>query len=626
MEERKKIALVEVWIGKIPEYFSYHIETIRSLTSVDFYFFSNDKEYDFGSIDHKNFHFNYITEEEFLERFNKNSEIKIDKITSPKKIIDFKLSYFEMFSDYVSSYPYVGIYDIDTLFGDLNDTLLESLEKYDFISVGDEIFHNRLSGPLLIMRNSREILDLLKSDRYYETLLSSDIYGYGEQELSKIALDNYSVKIIYSMNTDSNNGGKNIYDAYWSGGKLFVEGKEKMIYHFYRKNETRISKIGNLINANYNKILVEDFYWVVSFTKSYEPLFVNMIESIKKYSNRKCIIYSINYDYSLSKYDLSRDQFIVRRIDIAEGDKDSRGRDNNIISSKPLINLDVIKSFPNKKYVCIDSDIYFTVNSDSIKKYFNNLENYPLINSHIHDVFYVSNIVEGEEWSSPLGILKNSMEIAGEIFPRRKTNVMIFDERSKWFFEEQMEIYQKYKNSKPGILTFHDEDTANAILTKYNLLGCLPLLDIEEVNDIDMNIFENYSYNLTPISPSVVLPSGENDVLFFHGIKSQDHYKNIIESYGKKVIDCEEFVVTYSKNTLLFEKNSFMTTKKVNETVDFIIMDLEGNHLYALQNQKIYNYWYFYISDIILDPKKYLIRIEESDSRRCIFSDILEVR
>ena len=44
-----------------------------------------------------------------------------------------------MFSDYLKNYEYVGIYDIDTLFGDMSQTLKECIGEYDFISVGDEV-------------------------------------------------------------------------------------------------------------------------------------------------------------------------------------------------------------------------------------------------------------------------------------------------------------------------------------------------------------------------------------------------------------------------------------------------------------------------------------------------------
>ena len=51
---------------------------------------------------------------------------------------------------------------------------------------------------------------------------------------------------------------------------------------------------------------------------------------------------------------------------------------------------------------------------------------------------------------------------------------MLFDENSRWFFQEQIDLYEKYKDSEPGIFAFHDEDSANLILSKYKLDICAP--------------------------------------------------------------------------------------------------------------------------------------------------------
>jgi hypothetical protein len=594
---------------------------------VDFYFFTDDKEYDFTNIKHKNFHLNYISDVEFLDRFNKISKVKIDKISHPKKIIDFKLAYFEMFSDYLQQYPYVGIYDIDTLFGDLNKILTESVGEYDFISVGDEVFHNRLGGPLMIVRNTTEFHELMKTDRYYETLLMNDIYGYGEQELSTIAMSNYKVKIIYSTNIESDNGGKNTYEAYWSGNKIFVKNQEKLFYHFYRKNHIKFQKIGNTISVSYNKKFIDDFLWVVHFSENYETLLPYLMSSIKKYSNRKCVLYSINYTPSfLFKTQYECEQFIFRRIDMEPGQLDFRGRDQTIMCSKPIILMDAIDAFPNKKFVHIDTDIFLTANADDITKFFYRLDGYPLINSHIHDVMYISNVIPEEEWTSPLHILLDAMEITNEpIFPRRKCNIIVFDGYCRWFFEEQMEVYHKYKNTKPGILTFQDEDSANALLTKYQFKNSLPLIDIEESHNLDMEKIHNYSYNMTDTSQLVELPKNINDFLFFHGFKDTINYEKIQQNYGNSTLDCEEFVITYSNNTIMFEKNSFMTTKKIHTVVDFVIIDLNDIEVYRLSSQNFYNYWYFYLTHIFLEPKKYKIKIFETNTNKCIFSDVLEV-
>jgi hypothetical protein len=623
----KEIALVEVWIGKIPDYFQYHIETIGSLSCVDFYFFTDDKNYDFSNIKHKNFHLNYINETEFLDRFNKVSKVKINKIINPKKIIDFKLSYLEMFSDYVNSYSYVGLYDIDTMFGDMNQTLLDCINNYDFISVGDEVFHNRLSGPLLIVRNTSEFHNLMKTDRYYETLLMDDIYGYGEQELSVIAHNNYRVKILYSMNTDIKNGGKTTYDVCWKGGKLYSGDEEKLIYHFYRKGHTTFQKVGNQICARYDKKFLNDFFWVFGFTENYSETVPHLMDSINKYSNRKCIIYTINFDYNIPQKFLTSEQFIFRRIEIEEGHKDYRGRDENIISCKPKLMIDVVSQYPDDRFIFIDSDIYLTTSADDLCKHFNELTTYPLINSHIHDVVYHSGIIEGEKWTSTAHILAKKIDVDICVFPRRKTNIMLFDKRSKWFFEEQIDVYEKYKNTEKGIFALHDEDSANVILSKYNLYGCIPLSDIEGCSDIMLETITdlNNPFHMTQISPSVKLPQTVNDIAVFHGMKDIIKFQKIEENYGKNVLDCEEILVYYRGNAIFFEKNSFLTTKTLTGEFDFIVKNKDGVILQQLLNQSLMKYWIFYISNVHLEKGDYIIEIIKTSNRQKIYNNLMRV-
>jgi hypothetical protein len=96
----------------------------------------------------------------------------------------------------------------------------------------------------------------------------------------------------------------------------------------------------------------------------------------------------------------------------------------------------------------------------------------------------------------------------------------IFDKNSKWFFEEQIELFHQYKGTRQGIFALHDEDSANLLLNKYNYTKCLPLVDMEEIPNIDMEKFHNYSYSAASVSSNLVLPKHENDVLVFHGFKN----------------------------------------------------------------------------------------------------------
>jgi hypothetical protein len=621
-----KIIFIQVWLGTIPDYFWYHYQTTKNLNGVDFILIT-DQSIDLDSPNYK------VIPTTKTQLENKLSSIlKSDCfIQNNKKISDLKACYGDLFKEYLVGYDYYGYYDIDTLFGDLTKWVFPYLNTYDVISYADEKYHNRISGPLTIMRNDGIINQLyrLKLERFIDVLKTPNVIAFEEQELNKIFFENTKVKLLYnSSNCETNNGGKITYDSIWYDNKVFVDKEEKLLYHFYRKDKTKLKQINNTIIAGYDKILIDDFLWVVHFSENYEKLTVNLIESIKKYSNRKCLLYSINYTPStLFKLQNESEQFIFRRIDIPKGKLDNKGRDFNIMCSKPMILLDAIENFPNKKFVHIDTDIYLTTNADNVKVHFDNLEHYPLINSHIHDVIYLSGINPNEEWTSPLHILLKELNIEQEIVkPRKKCNVIVFDKRSEWFFKEQLEIFEKFADSNiPGILSIFDEDVANALLTKYQLSKSLPVVDIENSYDLDIDNFtdKNHPFNQTDISPYVDLPKTKNDTLFFHGFKFDSDYDKIRQEYGNSVLDCEEICITYKDNTIFFEKNSFLTTKSMDENVDFLVKNLDGSIVEKLENQQLLNYWIFYISNVFLDKKYYIIEIIKSNSKTKIYNNIL---
>lgn len=369
----------------------------------------------------------------------------------------------------------------------------------------------------------------------------------------------------------------------------------------------------------HKKYLNDDFYWVTYLTKNYESLLRGLIISLEKYSNRKFIIYTINYDSDL-RFELNG-QFIFRRIDLKSGDIDESGRDNTVISSKPKILSDSIDFINNGRFVYIDTDSYLTNVCDNINCYFEELDNYPLINKHIHDSLFVW---KENQWVNSLNILSEIMEININIFPKRKTNVILYDKNSQWFFKEQIEIYEKYKNTKPNIFAFHDEDSANILLNKYNLKKSLPLVDMEESSFIDMEKYYNYSYHMTQISQNVTLPKTINDVYLFHGFKDVEFYKQIEDSYGNTVLNIQDFVINYENKTITFTKNNFFTDKEIENNVCFKLYDINRNLIFNLMNQKIHNYWVFYISQIDLIGK-IIIEVEETSSKRIIYKNLLKL-
>ena len=613
-----KIALIQVWLGPFPNYFKYHLKTCENQSYIDFFIFT-DYNIDFElPFNVKVFN---ITKAEIEDKISilVNSPIKL---FNNKKTCDLKASYGDLFKEYLTEYDYVGCYDIDTLMGDLYNWVHPYLDKYDFISTTHSYHLNRISGPFLIWKNKQDLNTIYKNVNFVDIMNLPEVYCFEEKEFSNFVIDTYPTKLIYSAQNLEEESGKVIYEATWIGGKTYCKGKEIMFHHFYNKPYTKLSFRGNSIISEYRKTYLEDFYWVTHFTKNYEPLLQVLINSIKQFSNRKCILYTINYTSDLA-FKLS-DQFIVRRLDIELGELNAKGKYDNVLSLKPSILKDVVEYLPKSKFVYVDTDISLTVNADSIIKYFNHLDNFPLINSHTHDRIVVKNLIEGEEWSSSLNILADATGDSVHVFPRRKTNVIVFDKTCKWFFEEQINLFNTYKNTRPGILALHDEDSANLLINRYNYRKCLPLVDIEEIPYVDMGIFHNYKYGAHPVSDELVLPQHENDLIAFHGFKNPEFGNQLKENYFKTVLSQDDFIIEYKNNTFWWTKNSFLGGKNLQPIVRFEILN-NNQVLYTLNNQDIFKYWGFFINSLSLNSGYYETRIIEESTNKIIYKNIIKV-
>jgi hypothetical protein len=613
-----KIALIQVWLGPFPDYFKYHLKTCKNQSYIDFFIFT-DHNIDFElPFNVKIFN---ITKSEIEDKISVlvNSSIKL---LNNKKTCDLKASYGDLFKEYLTEYDYVGCYDIDTLMGDLYNWVHPYLGKYDFISSADSNFHNKLSGPFLIWKNKQDLNTIYKKINFVDIMNLPEVYCFEEKEFSNFVIDTYPTKLIYNSQNLDNFTGKVLYEAIWTGGKTYCEEKEIMFYHFYNKSQTKLSFKGTSITSEYKKVYLDDFYWVTHFTQNYEPLLEVLINSIKQFSNRKCILYTINYTSDLA-YKLS-DQFIVRRLDVELGKLNERGRYDNVLSLKPKILSNVIDYIPNSKFVYIDTDISLTINADSIVKYFDKLQDFPLINSHTHDRIAVKGIVPGEEWSSPINILADATGDHVRVFPRRKTNIIVFDKKSKWFFENQIDLFNSYKNTRPGIFALHDEDSANLLINRYNFQQSLPLLDIEEVPFIDMNIFHNYKYGAHPVSDSLVLPQHENDLIAFHGFKNPEFKNQLKENYFKTILSQDDFLIEYKNNTFWWTKNSFLNSKNIQSLVRFEILK-DNQILYTLNNLEIFKHWAFFVDNLSLNSGYYETRIIEESTNRIIYKNLIQI-
>jgi hypothetical protein len=157
------------------------------------------------------------------------------------------------------------------------------------------------------------------------------------------------------------------------------------------------------------------------------------------------------------------------------------------------------------------------------------------------------------------------------------------------------------------------------------LKDALPLIDIEENHELNVQNIENYSYSLYNISEFVKKPHTTNDFLIFHGFKSLDDYAKIKKNYGTTVLSVQDFLSSYKNGTILFVRNNFLHNKQIEPSVNFNIYEKNNDLIFSLRDQELFNYWTFYISDLFLNESEYNIEIEECISKKIIYRNLIGI-
>jgi len=618
--ENPRILMIHMWFGKMPDYFKYHLKTTKSLPCFDFLIVTDDPGF---KVDLPNYRIIKSSPEEISKRLKDKTGLDIE-VPSTKKMTDFKVCLADLFESECEGYSHVGFYDIDTLFGNMESVIEAAIEGYDFITVGEEVYlSDRLSGPFVVFQNSEELRKAYLFEQCIKDIADVDRTGPDEKSFSDFVFSKYRVKVIFGQNVNSNAGGKTEYECAWHKGRAYSMGREIVLHHFYHKHLTQFVQLDeDTIITAYDKTLVDDFVWVTGGNEQYVDIMEGLLRSIRKYSNRRCLVYCFNFDWALPADLFACGQFIVRRLDIEPGEVDSRGRDQNLLCVKPKYLLDAIEFMPNSKFAYVDADAAVTVNADSVRDYFSELEYYPLINSHNHDNIVIN--YNGQQFNS-LQILLNRLGLDRTVYPRRKANLIVFDKRSRWFFEEQMEVYEKHRNSEPWIFALHDEDSANALLSKYRFQNSLPVVDIEETRSLDISIYDRYSFNMGGSSPNVRLPKSPNQVLIFHQLKKPSDFVEVEKAYGLSVISQDEIVMEYKDRSVIWQRNVLQPAAQLPESVEIVLYANDYRELFRLSDMKFKNYWNFAIWDVDLPNGIYPTKIFESSTDRVIYSDILTV-
>jgi hypothetical protein len=147
----KKIAVVAIWFGKLPDYFPFWVRSLEVNKEYDFLLFT-DQEI---RIDHPQ---NLKVQPSTLDalKLQVQNELHINPhFKEPYKFCDYRPAFGELFNKELASYDFWGYCDMDLMFGQLSDFITpDVLERYK------KIFNR---GHFTLYKNEPEINALYRS-------------------------------------------------------------------------------------------------------------------------------------------------------------------------------------------------------------------------------------------------------------------------------------------------------------------------------------------------------------------------------------------------------------------------------------------------------------------------------
>ena len=265
-----KICIITVYFGKLPNYISLWIKSVRLNSNIDFFLYTDD------SIDTielpDNLHVIKLTLPQMKNLADKalNMSVCLDR---PYKCCDFKPVYGLIFKDDICSYDYWGHCDLDMIFGDLSRFFNQyEINKYDrFLTL----------GHLSLFRNNDEVNNRYKANgsfRDFNTVFTnSNSYAFDEfNGITSIYLANrysmftkrifadispnhkrFTLSTLYSLDRTPRN--YRIQTFIWDNGKVFhiyyigrtLYSEEYAYIHFQKRGELAIQFCGGDCDSFY---------------------------------------------------------------------------------------------------------------------------------------------------------------------------------------------------------------------------------------------------------------------------------------------------------------------------------------------------------------------------------------
>ena len=173
-------------------------------------------------------------------------------------------------------------------------------------------------------------------------------------------------------------------------------------------------------------------------------------------------------------------------------------------------------------------------NIDEIKKYFKEIENYPISDIHRQEDFFGFYEYEGLRYSQMFNENICKDWNVSKRNPLMHVCLYIYNKNCEWWFNEIINVYKNTNlNEYSKYLLWNDEGIDNYLRWKYNYTKHLPLSNFDTSSyDGDNGQTQNHlsdfytfwrvegPYNFNKIYGYQFVPKNKEEILYFHGNKN----------------------------------------------------------------------------------------------------------
>ena len=295
-----KIAFIVPYFGKMNNYFDLWLTSCKNNPTIDWIIFTDDKyKYKYPP----NVKVHYITFEEMKNKVQSKFDFKIS-LSSPYKLCDYRVTYGEVFEEYLQEYDFWGYCDTDTIWGNIRKFITDDiLEEYDKVldSGHFSIYKNNYT-----LNTAYKRLTCENCYNYKEVFTNDDSYAFDEwgknKGINRLLLDNgfkiYYHKILFADINIRTYSLINTRENYGLIEDQKIEKRKKYIAYEYKNGEL----IQNCI-INNELIKHEELYIhlqkrpmkkdVINYSESFVIIppnkFINKIQEINQaFLKKKC--------------------------------------------------------------------------------------------------------------------------------------------------------------------------------------------------------------------------------------------------------------------------------------------------------------------------------------------------